>query len=118
MTGRKCYLAGPMRGLPQLNFPAFFDAAQKLRDAGWFVFCPAELDIKANIEIKDIYSAEETRNIAKRDIDIILNELRSENNDAIVMLSGCENSLGATAEISIARWVLLQVLTINEALKG
>lgn len=38
------YLAGPMSGLPQFNFPAFYEAAAHLRDTGWGIVSPAELD--------------------------------------------------------------------------
>jgi hypothetical protein len=41
---KTCYLGGPMRGLPFFNFPAFDEAAYKLRRDGWTVFSPAEKD--------------------------------------------------------------------------
>ena len=40
----KVYVAGPMRGIPEFNFPAFFAAADKLRGDGFAVFNPAERD--------------------------------------------------------------------------
>lgn len=39
---RKIYIAGPMTGLPEFNFPAFHDAAARLREEGWDVVNPAE----------------------------------------------------------------------------
>ena len=41
MSGR-IYIAGPMTGLPDFNYPAFHAEAQRLRNAGWHVENPAE----------------------------------------------------------------------------
>jgi hypothetical protein len=38
----RIYIAGPMTGLPEYNFPAFNAAAKLLRAAGWHVENPAE----------------------------------------------------------------------------
>ena len=38
------YLAGPMSGLPQFNFPLFDEAATTLRSHGFTIVSPAELD--------------------------------------------------------------------------
>lgn len=41
----KClYIAGPMTGIPQFNFPLFFAVADALRADGWTIISPAETD--------------------------------------------------------------------------
>lgn len=43
LTGQdRLYLAGPMSGIADFNYPAFNDAAEKLRSKGWVVESPAE----------------------------------------------------------------------------
>lgn len=43
-TLRSAYLAGPMRGHEDFNFPAFHKATAWLRSENWKVFSPAERD--------------------------------------------------------------------------
>ncbi len=42
----KLYLAGPMRGIKDYNFPTFMEMAKRLRSMGLQVWNPAERDIK------------------------------------------------------------------------
>ena len=44
----RLYVAGPMTGIPQYNFPAFDIMATVLRDQGYDVVSPAELDDPAD----------------------------------------------------------------------
>lgn len=41
----RLYLAGPMTGLPEFNYPAFHAAAKQLRGAGYAVENPAESEM-------------------------------------------------------------------------
>lgn len=121
----RAYLAGPMRGYPQYNYPAFWDAAQKLRDAGWFIFSPAEMDVEEDGENYQDYDEEmqqlhdtaaNARRFARRDLDVILNKLHAEHGDAIIVLPGWEKSTGALAETAMAKWVFLPRYTVEEAI--
>lgn len=47
--GLKVYLAGPMSGKPQFNFPAFANAAASLREDGFEVVSPAEVDAEIGV---------------------------------------------------------------------
>lgn len=125
MEYRSCYIAGPMRGLPEYNYPAFMDAANKLRKLGWLVFNPAEMDIESDhedytartIEQQKLHdSAAAARRFADRDTRVIIRELRAERGDAIILLPDWNHSTGACAELRVAEWVKLEVLDLAEAL--
>lgn len=123
----KCYLAGPMRSKPEFNYPAFMDGARRLREKGWTVFNPAEMDIKEDAPGDDFLSMsieeqeahagkpENARRYAWRDVRVIIGELKHENGDAIVVLPDWEESTGAIAETAVAKWVGLPRLTLEEA---
>ncbi len=93
MAGSKgtIYIAGPMRGYPDNNFPAFHAAAMRLRSVGWTVIDPAELDEEEGST--DRYSIDY---YMKRDISKIVDCT------AIYLLEGWEKSVGANLEYSVA----------------
>lgn len=105
----KIYLAGPMRGIPEFNFPAFFAAAQMLRAMGHTVFSPAEKDnerhgtdiSKGNATGDEAQATKEhgfnLREALALDLDFICREA-----DAVALLPGWERSKGATAEKATA----------------
>lgn len=89
MSERKTmiYIAGPMTGLPGLNFPAFHAAAAKLRAEGFGVVNPAELNPDHTLPWGECMRID------------IANLVRC---DAIYLLPGWEASKGATLEHHIA----------------
>jgi hypothetical protein len=99
----KVYVAGPMRGVPEFNFPAFNAAAAQLRALGHEVFNPAERDIEkygkgVNNAAGDMGQAVREVNFSLRDaLGADLAWICAEA-DAIALLPGWANSQGATAE--------------------
>lgn len=93
-TKRKLYLAGPMTGYPQLNFPAFHAAAAQLRAAGFEVVNPAELNLDPGTSWRQCMI------IDIRELVLC---------DGIALLPCWENSKGASLEYRIARGLDMQV---------
>lgn len=113
----KVYIAGPMRGMPEFNFPAFHKAAQQLRNAGYCVFSPAEFDVLFAQEPLGVNGSSTTppiHDFIRRDCHVIINELKPTNGDGLVMLPGWENSRGAYAERALAVWCGLRIWTLAE----
>lgn len=107
----KLYLAGPMQGLPQFNFPMFNRVAAQLRADGHQVFNPAERDIERHGGV-DISKGNDSGDVklAAKDHAFSLREALADDTaficneaDGIVMLPGWEHSNGAMAEWTLAR---------------
>ena len=93
------YLAGPMRGLPDFNFPAFNAAAERLRALGHTVFNPAEKGEEAQL----VDHAELQNDLAfRRAVFKIDTSYICSHADALVMLDGWKQSQGAIAEYALA----------------
>jgi hypothetical protein len=113
----KAYVAGPMRGIPLYNFPAFDAAARLGRALGWEVISPAEMDRAhgfsehTQADGADVFTAEKTREFIRRDMNVLVNVLRAEDGDAIALLPGWEKSTGARAEKAIAEWAKLRIIS-------
>jgi hypothetical protein len=109
------YLAGPMSGYPQFNYPAFHKAAKELREAGYNVISPAEHNpeamLKVAIESKDglvdgikpidnrnaQVAGETWGDCMARDVKLIFGQC-----DGVVVLPGWEKSRGARLEVFLA----------------
>jgi hypothetical protein len=100
------YLAGPMQGYPEFNFPRFNAVAAALRAGGHTVFNPAEKDIErhngtdiskgnatGSLEQSKIEHKFSLRQALAEDMEFICQQA-----NAIVLLPGWEKSNGAQAE--------------------
>ena len=107
------YIAGPMRGYEDGNFPAFDRQATILEEQGWRVINPAEMDRtegeppNGHLEFDpatDYNDREFMREALKRDLVVICEECT-----AIYMMWGWEESRGAKAEWHTAKAVGLDI---------
>jgi hypothetical protein len=84
---KKIYIAGPMTGLPDLNFPAFHGEAAWLRAMGYEVINTAEINPDPTAKWEDCMRADIPQLVTC---------------DGIHMLAGWEKSRGARLEHHIA----------------
>jgi hypothetical protein len=108
------YLAGPMSGIPQFNYPKFHKITKELRDAGYTVINPVEEDSpelqdilkaskdglvegKHHYEHKVAVAGETWGDVLARDIQTIFNRC-----DGVVVMDGWEKSRGARLEVFVA----------------
>jgi hypothetical protein len=106
---RTVYIAGPMRGHAQFNFPAFDEAAERAHKLGWIVISPADMDRALGFDPSNGLDGFDMDAAFDRDV-AALRGLDPKRGDAIAMLPGWEKSVGASAEHSIARWRGLLIL--------
>ncbi len=90
----RIYVAGPMTGHPELNFPAFHAAAAELRALGHHVENPAEINADPKAQWLDCMRMDIARLVTC---------------DAVYLLPGWEKSRGAKVEHGLAVGLGLQV---------
>lgn len=101
----KVYIAGPMRGIPEWNFPAFHEARKRWREAGHTAFSPASTD-----EALGYSETTEGFNEKPHLLHVIHSDILCISNaDAIALLPGWEKSSGATVELALAQFLGLKV---------
>lgn len=103
------YLAGPMSGYKDFNFPAFDRAAYALRMQGHHVFNPAEADLEAWGDLETVKAEATYRDCLRTDLNWILDHA-----EAIALLPGWEDSKGAQIELALARALGLTELGVIE----
>lgn len=107
------YMAGPMTGIPQFNFPAFFAAAEDLRKLGYTIVSPAEMDMEIGVtalaspdgKLKASLDGNQAKtddgytfgDFLARDVKVIADKV-----DGVVCLPGWENSKGARLEVYVS----------------
>lgn len=91
----RIYVAGPMTGIEEFNFPAFHAAAEMLRNSGWVVENPAEHGLVCGAEWADYLAYDLTR------IGLC---------GSVYLLPGWENSKGAQLEVLIAERLGMQII--------
>lgn len=97
------YIAGPMRGYPEFNFPAFFSAEWTLREIYETVHNPARRDIESGISVMGTKG-----DMSELPESFSLREAMTWNCETICkcthiyMLKNWEQSSGARAEHALA----------------
>ena len=96
---RSIYIAGPMRGIAAYNFPAFDEAAAWMREKGWTVISPAEIDRELGLDpsqpLPNWFTIESAM---QRD----LHEITHPETEAIVLLPEWVESEGSLKEVTTA----------------
>lgn len=93
----KVYLAGPMSGYDDYNFPAFFSAAKQLREEGHTVFCPAEEDLKEWKTLEEVRKHANYRDCLRKDLNYLLDHA-----EMVAVLPKWETSRGVKIELALA----------------
>ena len=103
-TPQHLYIAGPMRGVPYFNAPAFFEAEAMLTLRGYTVFNPAQRDVEEGLDHKKCPKGSMQE---LEDCDFSLSGALAfdlsyvcEKADGVVLLPGWQLSRGAVAELA------------------
>lgn len=99
----RVYVAGPMTGIQDLNFPAFHAEASRLRGLGYEVVNPAEISPDLSADWGACMRADIAQLVTCH---------------AIFLLPGWENSRGATLEHHIAEALGMMVMRTSQAMEG
>lgn len=108
------YLCGPMRGYPRLNFDQFDYARDLGTKLGYRCISPADLDREAGIDpdkpdTLELKGQEWLDTIVQRDVNAIM--FLDPTRDGIAVLPGWEKSTGARAEVALAKWRGLRIVS-------
>ncbi|MCF4997348.1 DUF4406 domain-containing protein [Pseudomonas syringae] len=99
IRANRLYLAGPMTGFEDFNFPAFNKIAAELRTRGYVVENPAEHGVVDDADWADYMAYDLTR------LGLC---------GQVAVLPGWENSKGARLEVHIARELGMKVVNAHD----
>lgn len=118
MNRGKVYLAGPMTGYPDYNYPAFYQGESILMAKGFQVVNPAKLDSLTTMDLLDagldpdapggLVDGSALPVYLRRDFKELVHC------DGIVLLDGWHDSAGANAELAVACWMDLDKWRLSE----
>lgn len=102
---KSIYIAGPMSGYPEFNFPAFFAADEKLKAEGWHVWNPAAKSQEAELDA-EAFKTGDNKLVIEKGFDFrkcyLWDVEKVIESDAIYMLPGWQYSPGAVGEHAVA----------------
>jgi hypothetical protein len=109
----KIYVAGPMTGYDQWNFPAFFEAERQLLKLGYEVINPAHSDgTTLELALESAGLPERPNNTwawyMRRDLPHVLEC------DAICVLPGWQDSKGASLEVHVANAIGVPIYVLKD----
>ena len=105
-----CYLAGPMTGYEEYNFPEFFRVGKILQESGWTVYNPAEEDLKRyGDKMPDPFTYAHKKEVMRHDLYIIMNMVQT-----VFFLPGWRDSKGALLEFSLASFLDIPCFEVND----
>lgn len=109
----KVYIAGPMTGIKDWNFPAFFQAEEELTALGFDVINPAHNDGATVQEALQSAGSPESPNklwsdYMKRDLPHVMSV------DMLCLLPGWQNSRGAQLEVHVAKALGLPLMVLKD----
>ena len=101
------YIAGPMTGLPEFNYPAFRAAGDQLRARGLNILNPIDAELFKTTgapQSWDWYMRHALRMVTRA--------------DAVCLLPGWHKSKGANLEVTVAEALGIDIRPLDEWLKA
>ena len=106
----RCYLAGPMAGYEEGNFPLFKMAANHLRENGYDVVSPVEMNERDGERAALDPGHPRRSEFLARDVQVVADPTV----EAVVVLPGWRDSAGARLEVVVAQGLGKPVLRFRD----